>query len=28
VQFYQLGVYYPFFRANSEKGFEMREPWL
>lgn len=28
VQFYQLGVYFPFFRANSEKGFEMREPWL
>ena len=28
VQFYQLGVYMPFFRANSEKGFEMREPWL
>ena len=30
VQFYQLGVYYPFFRANSEKGSgpEMREPWL
>lgn len=28
VQFYQLGVYYPFFRANSEKGYEMREPWL
>jgi alpha-glucosidase (family GH31 glycosyl hydrolase) len=28
VQFYQLGPYMPFFRANSEKGFEMREPWL
>ena len=28
VQFYQLGVYYPFFRANSEMGYEMREPWL
>lgn len=28
VQFYQLGVFMPFFRANSEKGFEMREPWL
>ena len=28
VQFYQLGVYYPFFRANSMKGDEMREPWL
>jgi len=28
VQWYQLGVYYPFFRANSKKGFEMREPWL
>jgi alpha 1,3-glucosidase len=28
VQWYQLGVYYPFFRANSEKGSEMREPWL
>ena len=28
VQFYQLGVYMPFFRANSKMGFEMREPWL
>jgi len=28
VQFYQLGVYFPFFRANSKIGFEMREPWL
>ena len=28
VQFYQLGVYFPFFRANSEIGYEMREPWL
>lgn len=28
VQFYQLGVYYPFFRANARKGNEMREPWL
>ena len=28
VQFYQLGVYFPFFRANSKIGYEMREPWL
>ena len=28
VQFYQLGVYMPFFRANAKKGSEMREPWL
>ena len=28
VQFYQLGVYFPFFRANSALGNEMREPWL
>ena len=28
VQFYQLGVYFPFFRANSQLGYEMREPWL
>ena len=28
VQFYQLGVYFPFMRANAKMGFEMREPWL
>lgn len=28
VQWYQLGVYYPFMRANAKKGSEMREPWL
>lgn len=28
VQFYQLGVFYPFFRAHAGKDNQMREPWL
>ena len=28
VQFYQLGVFFPFFRAHTDKWNPMREPWL
>ena len=25
---YQLGVFYPFFRAHNEINYQFREPWL
>ena len=28
VQFYQLGIFFPFFRAHTDKSNPMREPWL
>ena len=28
VQFYQLGIFFPFFRAHTDKWNPMREPWL
>ena len=28
VQFYQLGIFFPFFRAHTDKRNPMREPWL
>ena len=28
VMFYQLGMYFPFFRAHSHIDFQEREPWL
>lgn len=28
VQFYQLGAFYPFFRAHTEINTPNREPWL
>lgn len=28
VQFYQLGAWYPFFRAHSHINYQNREPWF
>jgi len=28
VQFYQLGMFYPFFRAHCTIEYQKREPWL
>jgi len=28
VQFYQLGSYFPFFRAHDHIDYPNREPWL
>ena len=28
IMFYQLGMYFPFFRAHSEIQYQKREPWL
>lgn len=28
VQFYQLGMFYPFFRAHCSIDNTVREPWL
>ena len=28
VMFYQLGMYYPFFRAHTHLDFPNREPWM
>lgn len=28
IQFYQLGAWYPFFRAHTEINTPNREPWL
>lgn len=28
VRFYQVGAFYPFFRAHSTNEFQKREPWL
>lgn len=25
---YQLGIFFPFFRAHSHEGSKVREPWL
>lgn len=28
VRWYQLGAYYPFFRAHAHHDTKRREPWL
>ena len=28
VRWYQLGAYYPFFRAHAHQDTKRREPWL
>jgi len=28
IKFYQLGAWYPFFRAHSHIDYSNREPWL
>jgi alpha-glucosidase (family GH31 glycosyl hydrolase) len=28
IRFYQMGMYYPFFRAHNSNQYENREPWL
>jgi mannosyl-oligosaccharide alpha-1,3-glucosidase len=28
VKFYQLGAWFPFFRAHSHIDYKKREPWL
>ena len=28
VMFYQMGMYYPFFRAHTHIDFPNREPWM
>ena len=28
VIFYQMGMYYPFFRAHTHVDYQNREPWL
>jgi alpha 1,3-glucosidase len=28
IQFYQLGMWYPFFRAHCDIGSTEREPWI
>ena len=28
VRWYQIGAYYPFFRAHAHQDTKRREPWL